>query len=264
MLLYLFSVIWGINYKDLKLEDSLHLLKTSWDIFQKYKVRLLDETKEASNEYKGAVMIFGYQYVLRLLLEWGDQEILEEIDKIFKEILSRIRKWILIGEAKRVTLDTYYTTLAGLLSVASRIALELNVFIAETPNLIKSLFSEELENLWSYSKYLYTTLYLNLLDTIANTSTFIEIETVRKSILRQISHEYERVINQAKDTPIIYNIETPNAIRINAMLGEEENKNKAYSLLENLRDEAPNFTVKLSEKILDKFTKVEKISSKEK
>ena len=247
-----FTLVWGSMEKKLSVGDGVKLLEMFIDLFDSYKEYLIDKGYYSTNRHKAVNLYFAFNIVLRILLELKSNPA-ELVDKYMDYVYEKTKWFVGLGKTNRIMLDMYYISLAGLISILSRMALEKKKFYRDMINLIIELANPDMESFWQYNEYHFAHYYVDLLDAIGNIALFIDLEYVRSNILMKVAFGIERICRMFQDTPIIYYIEIVKAIRFYLLSKVPEGKNKARELLDYVKENASPFIVYLAKKIFQKY-----------
>ncbi|MEM4447577.1 MAG: hypothetical protein QW461_09805 [Candidatus Jordarchaeales archaeon] len=245
-----FILVWGLLEKSILPDDGVKLLKQILELFESYRDELVDKGLYYPNRYKAVNIYFALNLILRLLLELGDEFVNKRLDKYYDYARSKTEWLIGLGKTHRVMLDMYYVSLAGLLSVLSRLAAEKGIFLSDVPNLVIELASPEMEEFWNFNEYHFVHYYVDMLDAIGNTALFVEFERVKQNLLMQVAYGIESAAELFRDTPIVHDIELLKAVRFYMLSGTSQGVEAAKSIVSKLKETSSPFIASIAEKIV--------------
>ena len=248
-----FALIWGLLEKTVSPNDGEKLLVQFFEFFNKYRGEIIDQGLRSTNRHKAVNIYFAFNIVYRLLIELNYGEALKSLDEYFEYVKKKTEWFIGLGKTHRIMLDMYYVSVAGALSILTRLALEKNIFFSDIPRIVMELADPKMEEFWNFNEYHFAHYYSDLLEAIGNTAHFIEYEDIKRNIFLQVAYGLERIAKIFKNTAMIHDIECLKAIRFYLLSGTNEGKEKAKTLVEELKKVSSKFLINLAEKLLEKY-----------
>ena len=239
-----FTFIWGITNKGLSEDDAIKLIKEYEEKFEAYREEIIDKSIRVTNRHRMHILYL--EYLIKLLMfeiEGVNSDILR---KHLEYLKGKLEYLIGLGQTNRVMQDTYYASIAGLISILSRLAYETGTFIADIPEIITNLADPKIVALKEYNEYQYARYLADLLIALGNTALFIPLEVLRGNILLQIAHGIELVARTFHSKPLIYYHELVQALRFYLLSKTPAGKEKAKELFDELK-EGPPIIRKLAE-----------------
>lgn len=250
-----FALVWSLFEKSLKYEDGVGLIKHFWEIFTKYWDSVLRKFPHQTNRHKAVNIFFAYNIIMRLLIEIGDEDITGKNLRKYKNELKEIIRWFIgLGETHRIMLDMYYVSLAGVISILSRIALNTNTFYEELPQIILDLSRSEMEKFWELNEYHYAHYYADILESIGNLAMFVDMPYIRQNILLSVAYGLERLALLFKDTPMLFYVESIKALRFYLLSKSDSGRESAAKLAERIKREASPFIASLVNRIFENYS----------
>jgi len=248
-----FTLVWGLIEKTLTIGDGSKLLKMFFENFKKYREDLIEKGLYSTNRHKAVNLYFAFNIILRILLELERDSAKDLVEQYIKYIAEKTRWFLGLGKTKRIMRDMYYVALAGSLSILTRLAIEKNKFYRDIIELVIELANPRMQDFWKFNEYHFAHYYVDLLEIIGNTALFIDLENVRKNILRKVAFGIEKISKMFRDTPIIHDIEIIKAIRFYLLSGTSLDIDRAKKLLNELKNTASPFINKLAEIIFENY-----------
>ena len=235
---YLYSYVWLLTSKDVKLSYGLNSLKRAYSLYKKYLKKILNGDYLGPNYSKALYLHVALNIIYRLLIFVEDESALNEIDNNLKFVKMALDWLIRLVNKGEIDLATFYLTFAGFLSNLSRLAYEKGYCYVNMPKIVLKYLNYECEDFFFYDKYAYAHYYAFLLDALGNTALFIQDNVEKVNILRRIAFEFERLVESYKMDPLVHDLVSIFAIRYYHLLGTDRDLEKAKNLLSKIEKES--------------------------